>query len=705
MNPAPSQSSDVKFEIGHVLFIDIVGYSKLLINEQSEQIQKLKEIVRGTEQVRLAEAEGKLLRLPTGDGAALVFRTTPEAPALCALEISRELKKHPQLRVRMGIHSGPVNEVTDLNEQANITGAGINLAQRVMDCGDAGHILVSQRAAEDLATYRQWSQHLRSLGECEVKHAVRLHIFNLCNEQAGNPELPKKLRAIPAKKKGRAYGMVIAVALAAALLLGALFYSLAKKREASSSQLATDTGLHVIRSLAVLPLDNYSGDKNQDYFAEGMTDELTTDLATISQLRVISRSSTTQFTGAQRPPTPEIAKMLNVDAVVEGSVRRSGDKVRITAQLIDARADRHLWAKSFERDSRDVLALQSELASAIASEINVQLTPGEQARLTSAQSVNPEAHDAYLKGRYFFNRPSDENLSKAIKQFEEAVRLDSSFAPAYSGLSDAYLWAAFNEGVITATEGKSKAKAAAEKALALNPASAEAHTSLANYKSWYEHDWAGAEKEFRRAIELNPNLAFAHDQFGLTLACQGRFDESIVEGRRAVELDPLDPAIAIDNTMALVGQGQFQKAQEEARRGAELDPTFFFPQMQFGWFDLQQGNARAAVPKLEKAAAMEAPPFVTAYLGYAYGAAGDKAKALATIEEIKKKGVGNFVPPLNLALVYLGLGDHARALDYLEQAQAADSQWMMYLKVDRIFDPLRADPRFVALMEKCHFKQ
>ena len=705
MNPAPSQSSDVKFEIGHVLFIDIVGYSKLLINEQSEQIQKLKEIVRGTEQVRLAEAEGKLLRLPTGDGAALVFRTTPEAPALCALEISRELKKHPQLRVRMGIHSGPVNEVTDLNEQANITGAGINLAQRVMDCGDAGHILVSQRAAEDLATYRQWSQHLRSLGECEVKHAVRLHIFNLCNEQAGNPELPKKLRAIPAKKKGRAYGMVIAVALAVALLLGALFYSLAKKREASSSQLATDTGLHVIRSLAVLPLDNYSGDKNQDYFAEGMTDELTTDLATISQLRVISRSSTTQFTGAQRPPTPEIAKMLNVDAVVEGSVRRSGDKVRITAQLIDARADRHLWAKSFERDSRDVLALQSELASAIASEINVQLTPGEQARLASAQSVNPEAHDAYLKGRYFFNRPSDENLSKAIKQFEEAVRLDSSFAPAYSGLSDAYLWAAFNEGVITATEGKSKAKAAAEKALALNPASAEAHTSLANYKSWYEHDWAGAEKEFRRAIELNPNLAFAHDQFGLTLACQGRFDESIVEGRRAVELDPLDPAIAIDNTMALVGQGQFQKAQDEARRGAELDPTFFFPQMQFGWFDLQQGNARAAVPKLEKAAAMEAPPFVTAYLGYAYGAAGDKAKALATIEEIKKKGVGNFVPPLNLALVYLGLGDHARALDYLEQAQAADSQWMMYLKVDRIFDPLRADPRFVALMEKCHFKQ
>jgi len=701
--PADS-SSDVKFEIGHVLFIDIVGYSKLLINEQSEQLQTLREIVRGTEQFRLAEAEGKLLRLPTGDGGALVFRTTPEAPALCALEISRELKNHPELHVRMGIHSGPVNEVTDLNEQANIAGAGINLAQRVMDCGDAGHILVSQRAAEDLTTYRQWSQHLVSLGECEVKHGVRLQIFNLCNEKAGNAGIPTKLKSAAAKKKSHIYGMVIAAVLAAALLLGAVLYSLGKKRN-SSSPPSTDAGPHVIRSIAVLPLDNYSGDKSQDYFAEGMTDELTTDLAIISQLRVISRSSTTQFTGAQRPPTPEIARMLNVDAVVEGSVRRSGDKVRITAQLIDARADRHLWAKSFERDSRDVLALQSELASAIAGEINVQLTPSEQARLTSAPSVNPEAHDAYLKGRYFFNRPSDQNLTKAIKQFEETVRLDPSFAPAYSGLSDAYLWAAFNEGAITAAESNVKAKDAAEKALALNPASAEAHTSLANYKSWYQHDWVGADKEFRRAIGLNPNYAFAHDQFALTLACQGRYDESVVEGQRAAELDPLNPAIAIDNTLAFAGQGKFQKARDEARRGMQLDPTFFFPQMQFGWFDLQEGNARAAIPELEKANAMEAPPFVTAYLGYAYGAAGDKAKALATIEEIKKKGIGDFVPPFNLAIVYLGLGDHARALDYLEQAHAADSQWMMYLKLDRIFDPLRADPRFIALMEKCHFEK
>ena len=238
-----------------------------------------------------------------------------------------------------------------------------------------------------------------------------------------------------------------------------------------------------IRSIAVLPLDNYSGDPNQDYFAEGMTDELTANLATISQLRVISRGSAMQFKGKDRPPTPDIAEKLNVDAVVEGSVSRSGDKVRITAQLIDARADKHLWANTFERSSRDVLALQAELASAIAREVNVRLTSSEQLRLAAVPSVNPEAHDAYLKGRYFFNRPSDENLQKAIAQFEEAVRLSPTFAPAFSGLSDAYLWAGYNEGFLTATEARPKARAAAEKAVTLDDNSAEAHTSLARVQA------------------------------------------------------------------------------------------------------------------------------------------------------------------------------------------------------------------------------
>jgi serine/threonine-protein kinase len=456
----------------------------------------------------------------------------------------------------------------------------------------------------------------------------------------------------------------------------------------------------VIRSIAVLPLDNYSGDPNQDYFAEGMTDELTADLATISQLRVISRGSVMQFKGDRRPPTPEIARILNVDAIVEGSVRRVGDNVRITAQLIDARADKHLWARTFERNSRDVLALQDELASAIAGEINVQLTPTEKSRLAAAPSVNPEAYDAYLKGRYFFNRPSDENLKKSIAQFEETVRLSPSFAPAYSGLSDAYLWAGYNEGILTGSEARPRAKATAEKAVQLDDNSAEAHTSLAVFKLFYEYDWEGCEREFRRAIALNPNYAFAHDQFGLALGFQGRLDEAIAEGKRAIELDPLSPQIRIDHALPLMFQGSYGAAKDQARKAAELDPTYYFPPMLDGWIDIQERKFSNAIPSLKKAKALDSPAFVTAWLAYAYAASGDRTRAMEEMEYLKRRSLRGEVLPFNLAIVHLGLGDRKLAIDYLERAYASDSQWMGWLKMDRMFDPLRSDPRFVALLKK-----
>jgi serine/threonine protein kinase/TolB-like protein/Flp pilus assembly protein TadD len=502
---------------------------------------------------------------------------------------------------------------------------------------------------------------------------------------------------VPARWRPPAWA---AIAMAIALVVSlVLWFGVLRQNPGSPTAPAHD----VIRSIAVLPLDNYSGDPAQDYFAEGMTDELTTDLAMISRLRVISRGSAMQFGGAQRPPTPDIARMLDVDAVVEGSVRRIGDKVRITAQLIDARADRHLWGGNFEGSSRDVLALQAELASAIAREIDVQLTPAEQSRLTTAPTVDPVAHDAYLKGRYFFARPSDENLKKAITYFEEAVKLSPTFAPAFSGLSDAYLWAGYNEGVMTAAEARPKAKAAAERAIQLDDSSAEAHTSLAVFKLFYEYDWAGSEREFRRAIALNPNYAYAHDQFGLGLAFQGRLDEAIAEGKRAAELDPLSPQIPIDNSIALMFQGDYQAAKEQARRASELDPTFFFPHLVDGWADLEAGKPEEAIPALKRAKAMESPSFVTAFLAYAYGASGDRARAMIELEELAETSPRGEPLPFELALVSLGLGEYGRAVDYLEQAYAADSQWMGWLYKDRIFDPLRSEPRFAALIEKLGF--
>src|SRR6266404_9678265 len=297
------QSSEVKFEIGHVLFIDIVGYSKLLINEQSDQIQKLKEIVRGTEQFHLAEAEGKLLRLPTGDGGALVFRNSPEAPALCALEISKELKNHPKLRVRMGIHSGPVNEVTDLNEQANIAGAGINIAQRVMDCGDAGHILLSKRVADDLEQYPQWRPQLHDLGECEVKHGARLHAVNLYTDEVGNSQVPEKFKTAWAVEKVRPKSAIPKWALIAAVLIlivvatGFLVFQVGTPLRGVRQNAVAEQGppggasLPISeKSIAVLPLENLSEEKENAFFADGIQDELLSNLSKIKDLKVISRT-------------------------------------------------------------------------------------------------------------------------------------------------------------------------------------------------------------------------------------------------------------------------------------------------------------------------------------------------------------------------------------------------------------------------------
>jgi len=345
-------SSDVKFEIGHVLFIDIVGYSKLLINEQSEQIQKLKQIVRSTEQFRLAQAEGKLLRLPTGDGGALVFRTSLEAPVLCSMEIARALKEYPKLLVRMGIHSGPVNEITDLNEQANIAGAGINIAERVMACGDAGHILVSKHVAEDLEEYEHWRPLLHDLGTCEVKHGMRVGIANLYADQVGNPQLPKKFQAM----KKHSARMRWAVTTAALLALSAIVAGISMfSRYRVRSTLAAPE-----KSIAVLPFENRSEDKANAYFADGIQDEILSRLSKIADLKVISRTSTQHYKSAPEN-LREIASQLGVAHILEGSVQKTGDAVRVNVQLIKAANDSHFWADTYDRTLTDIFSVESEV--------------------------------------------------------------------------------------------------------------------------------------------------------------------------------------------------------------------------------------------------------------------------------------------------------------------------------------------------------
>jgi TolB-like protein/class 3 adenylate cyclase len=413
----PSESSSsVKFEIGHVLFIDIVGYSKLLINEQSDQIQKLKEIVRGTEQFRLAEAEGKLLRLPTGDGGALVFRTSSEAPVLCALEISKELRKHPELRVRMGIHSGPVNEVTDLNAQANIAGAGINIAQRVMDCGDPGHILLSRHVAEDLEHYPRWQPYLHDLGECEVKHGHKISVVNLYHDDFGNPEAPEKfrvkdIRAAPAaaaldvKRVQGPRTLIAAVVILAAVGAAAGYYIFSHRSVAKAIP---------EKSIAVLPFENLSDDKANAYFADGIQDEILTKLASVADLKVISRTSTEKYKSAP-DNLREIAQQLRVANILEGSVQKSSDAVRVTVQLIQAANDSHLWAETYDRKLNDVFGVESDIAQKIANSLEAKLTGREKKAIASVGTKNAQAYEFYLRALSQRNKSSEPDTRKRIE--------------------------------------------------------------------------------------------------------------------------------------------------------------------------------------------------------------------------------------------------------------------------------------------------
>jgi TolB-like protein/Tfp pilus assembly protein PilF len=1075
-------SSDVKFEIGHVLFIDIVGYSKLLINEQSEQIQKLKEIVRGAEQVRIAEAEGKLLRLPTGDGGALVFRTNPETPVLCAMEIARELKSHPELRVRMGIHSGPVNEVSDLNEQANIAGAGINNAQRVMDCGDAGHILLSRRVAEDLESYRSWAPHLHSLGECEVKHGVRISLVSLYTDDLGNPELPEKLRlakietasaaseasarreegfwvaVLPFKYSGSSsdltalaeglteeivtglsrfsYLKVIArsstsryasesvdvrsagkelgaryvmegsirqagtklrlavqlvdavsgahlwaenyertfvpdeifslqddlvlrivstvadmhgvlprsmsevvrlkaadqmspyeallrsfgynerftpedlaevrtcleravqqapgnaecwamlslmyaneyghwdnagpdsldrslraarTAVEAAPLHSLPYYALAQalffKREIPAFRVAaeraislnpmdgataafmgmliayagdwergcalSDTGCqlnpnhpgwyrypawhdayrkkeyrkaldvalrlnapqnyytHAVlaicyaqlgrmeearkalgdmltlkpnyaevarelhgrwidpdlveqlmdglrkagleipdngssdspkrsearpsiaepaKSVAVLPFVNLSSNKDDEYLSDGMTEELINALAKIPGLRVPGRTSCFAFKGKSEADIfRKVGDQLHVDTVLEGSVRKAGDKLRVTAQLINVSDGYHLWSKNYDGDVKDILTFQSNVAEQVVQALQVHLGVEAARALLKKPTENPEAHRLYLLGRYEFAKYTQAGWNNAIRYYEQALKLDPEYALAYCGLADNYAY--MGSTVMPGKEANTKVEQFARKALALDSELAEAHMSLA-LALVAAYDWRSGLKEFDRALELNPNLAFAYELQAWTLNGLGRFDEAIAKDKKAIELDPLNPFFQMALSFFLYWARQHDDAIAQARKTLEMDPNSAISHVLLGLSFLKKGDTAGAIPEFQKAKEPNPGAWYQGYLGYAYAISGDRAKAEQALRELEELARQQYVSPTAFATIYLGLGQNEKCLDWLEKSYKQQDSACWYLKIDQIYDNVRTESRFQALVQK-----
>ena len=744
-----------RLEIAHVLFIDLVGYSKLLTDEQSEALQELNQIVRNTEVVREAEAAGQLIILPTGDGMALVFTGSVEGPAECALEVSQALRAQPSLPVRMGIHSGPVHHVRDANARENISGVGINIAQRVMDCGDAGHILVSKRFADDLAQHRRWQRYLHELGDVEVKHGVVISLVNLYAETVGNPAPPVCVAGVRRTEPGATTRKGLSPVARAILIIAALLLTLAivsvifapaimrsvdKNRARSapqSSATASPSFADAIqnmvkqritdelqkglstknnaaespatasvvpkKSIAVLPFDNLSDDKSNAYFAEGIQDEILTRLAKVADLKVIARTSTQKFKSAPAD-LQDIAKQLGVANILEGSVQKSGDQVRVNVQLINAMTEAHLWADTYDRKLTDIFGVESEIAKRIADTLQAKLSSAANHVLASRPTENPEAHELYLKGRYFWNRRTAENLNKAADYFQQAIGKDPEYALAYSGLADCHvLLPVYPELGSNPRDELPKALDAARKAVELDDSLAEAHSSLARALA-SALQLPAAISEFNRAIELNPNYATAHQWFGECLQSQGRVEEALAELKRARELDPLSLIINSLLGFAFDTVGESDEAIAQLRKTIEIDPNFLYPHALLGIVLEHRGQLKESVVECEKSNPTGIRPFSLAQLARVYFLVGKKGEAQELWDQLKSLSERQYVPAYPMAVVQLTFGDRDEAIRLLEKSYEDrapfDSEDLGWILVDYRLDPLRGDPRFKKLITR-----
>ncbi len=572
---------DLQLEIAHLLLIDVVGYSKLLVNEQIEVLQELNQIVRATECFRAAEASDKLIRVPTGDGMALLFFRSPEEPVRCALDISKALQVHSQFQVRMGVHSGPVNRVTDVNDKTNIAGSGINVAQRVLDCGDGGHILLSAHIAEDLVHYRHWQPYLHDVGECEVKHGRRLHLFNLYKDNLGNRQVPEKLKVQRRRRQQAAWIRPFSapgwpkVALTFALLVLAIalgisslmFFHRASPPKIISSA-AEPTGSVAVpipaKSVAVLPFENFSDEKENAYFADGVQDEILTDLAKVADLKVISRTSVMQYKNAVSRNLREIAQELGVAHVLEGSVQRTGNRVRVTAQLIDARTDTHVWAEKYDRDLADVFAIQSEIAKTIADQLQAKISPSEKAAIEKAPTTDLAAFDLYERAKALWADVTDplhakEKLPQAAQLLDEAVARDPQFLLAWCLLSRVH-GALYWTGHDRTQPRLDLANVAVQTALRLQPKAGEAHRALATYYYYGFRDYARARSELAVARRTLPNDAEIFLYTGLIDRREGQWDDSTRNLERALELDPRNLFTLQQLALSYLTQHRYQDA-------------------------------------------------------------------------------------------------------------------------------------------------
>ena len=636
---------EVTLQIVHVLFLDIVGYSKRLTDEQQALIAQLNQVVRNSAVFQKAEGADRLIKIPTGDGMALIFYNSPEQPVECALEISRELKGFPELAVRMGVHSGPVSAVTDLNDRTNAAGIGINVAQRVMDCGDSGHILLSKRVAEDLQQYGRWRPHLHDLGEVEVKHGIQVHVFNLYTDGAGNPDLPEKLRQVKPTRRPDS--------------------TPAQARPAQKGEAARER-----MSICVLPFANMSGDAEQEYFSDGISEDIITDLSKVSALHVISRN--TAFTFKGKPvDVRQVAGQLNVSHVLEGSVRKAAGRVRITAQLIDGSNDSHVWAERYDRDLNDIFALQDEISHAIVDALKVKLLPEEKRAIEKHGTKNVDAYNVYLMARQAraTGFEGDNRRNEVIVRLcRRATEIDPNYADAWALMALAEML--LRSAIARDSDG---GLAAAERALSLNPELAEAHAVKARILSEEERH-KEASKEIEAALRLDPESHEVNKCAAVLRFRQQRLEEAIGYFEKAVALEEMDFASAglLITCYTAVGD------REAAKRAAQI-----------------------ALARAKKVLAEDPNN------GSAMGHGSDALAVLGQAERAKEwMGRALLIDPENLAMRYnfacalaIHLKDRDAALEMLGPVfEKIGAGLFNHSKVDPDLDPLRDDARFKAML-------
>ncbi len=683
--------SDLKLEIAHVLTMDVVAYSTLLIHEQSRLMADLIKIVRSSPYFREAEEAGKLVRLPTGDGMALVFFTDSEGPLECALQISAGLKSFSQIQLRMGIHSGPINKVLDVNDRANVAGAGIDMAQRVMDCGDAGHILLSKRVADDLAPYPRWNRHLHDLGEHEVKHGRKISVVNFYTDVAGNSEVPQKLKKLRLEvlpKRPRGSGGLRRALWAGSPALLAL---------CAAGWWLLQPPKIAARSVAVMPFLDLSPAKDQEYFSDGITEQIINSLGKIRGLSVMARSSSFVFKNKSRD-IREIGKLLPVTHVVEGSVSRGAGRVRVDAHLVDVKNGFRLWGESYDSTEQDALSVQSDVAQKVANALEVQLQFRETTQIAKLPTQDPEANDLYLRGRYLLNKRTPDAIQRALALFREAVEKDPRFALGKVGIADSYMFLG-KVGSIPGGDAAALARPEISSALEIDDQLADAYASRGILRTDFEWDWPAAEADYKRALALDPSSAAAHHWYARHLAQIGRSNEALAEIAAAQKQDPLSPTIRVSKGKIQSVARHYDKAIAPCLEALELEPNFASAYQILLQAYAHRGEHQKAIEAAKKYVELSG---VTGWsmleLAYTHAVAGDRAESDRIVRDVTIRP-GEF-SPYDMATIASAVGDLAGAVGWLEHAIAQRSVDVIWIRVDPRLDQVRSASGFQRLVEK-----